>query len=79
MPLFTRTEHWTHGATYYPCRVLETRGEDVLVQDDTGATFDSHLSLIALLPRGYAFVEGKLTRLDGPGNAETGIQDRKRG
>ncbi len=63
-------EEWTHGTQYYPCRVLEREGENLLLQDGSGQTFAGSMVTIAVPPKGYQLVDGKLELLPG-GQVET--------
>jgi hypothetical protein len=63
----TCTSFVSHGTNpderWSPCRVIERVGEDLVVQEGTGETFRTKMSMVAILPKGYQMFDGKFERI----------------
>jgi hypothetical protein len=62
----TCTSFLRHGTNpderWSPCRAVHRAGDNLLLQDGTGGRFESHLSMVAVLPKGYRMVDGKFEK-----------------
>jgi hypothetical protein len=65
--VYTCTSFVTHGTNpderWNPCRILQRAGDKLLLQDGAGEQFESQISMIAVLPKGYQMIDSKFVRI----------------
>jgi hypothetical protein len=65
--VFTCTSFVSHGINpeerWSPCRIIQCNGHTLVLQDGTGEQFESDISMIATLPKGYQMFDGKFEKV----------------
>jgi hypothetical protein len=77
--VYTCTSYLSHGINpdeqWSACRVLSLDADTLLLQDGAGERFEVQAGMIAVLPKGYAMIDGKLTpsAQDSSGSASSAV------
>jgi len=70
--VFTCTSYVSHAinpvASWGPCRVVERKGDRLVLQDGSGQPFETPINMITILPKGYRMIDGIFERI--PANSE---------
>ncbi len=65
--VYTCTSFVSHGINpderWSPCRIIKRNGDNFFLQDGTGDQFESDISMIGVLPKGYQMFDGKFEKI----------------